>query len=69
MARLRAILRRTAGHASPVLKAGVVELDTRTRGVSIEGQPIDLTALEYRLLAFLMHRCGQVMPAGGSVSV
>ncbi|RYZ25603.1 MAG: response regulator transcription factor, partial [Propionibacteriaceae bacterium] len=42
-ARLRAILRRTAGHASPVLRAGAVELDTRTRAVSVAGREIDLT--------------------------
>lgn len=63
-ARLRAILRRTAGHASPVLRAHTVELDTRTRAVSVAGREVDLTALEYRLLAFLMHRQGQVVPAG-----
>ncbi|MGU3285014.1 MULTISPECIES: response regulator transcription factor [unclassified Methylobacterium] len=63
-ARLRAILRRTAGHASPVLRAGDVELDTRTRAVSVAGRPTELTALEYRLLAFLLHRQGQVVPAG-----
>ncbi|MDP4003761.1 response regulator transcription factor [Methylobacterium sp. NEAU K] len=64
VARLRAILRRTAGHASPVLRAGAVELDTRTRAVSVAGRPTELTALEYRLLAFLLHRQGQVVPAG-----
>jgi two-component system OmpR family response regulator len=64
VARLRAILRRTAGHASPVLRAGAVELDTRTRAVSVDGRPTELTALEYRLLAFLLHRPGQVVPAG-----
>ncbi|KST57637.1 transcriptional regulator [Methylobacterium sp. GXS13] len=64
IARLRAILRRTAGHASPVLRAGAVELDTRTRAVSVAGRPAELTALEYRLLAFLLHRQGQVVPAG-----
>ena len=63
-ARLRAILRRTAGHASPVLRAGDVELDTRTRAVSVAGRPTELTALEFRLLAFLLHRQGQVVPAG-----
>ncbi len=41
VARLRAILRRTAGHASPVLRAGAVELDTRTRAVTVEGREID----------------------------
>ncbi|MFB0490763.1 two-component system OmpR family response regulator [Methylobacterium sp. OAE515] len=64
VARLRAILRRTAGHASPVLRAGKVELDTRTRAVSVDGRPTELTALEYRLLAFLLHRPGQIVPAG-----
>jgi two-component system, OmpR family, response regulator len=64
VARLRAILRRTAGHASPVLRVGAVELDTRTRAVSVDGRPTELTALEYRLLAFLLHRQGQVVPAG-----
>ncbi len=64
VARLRAILRRTAGHASPVLRAGDVELDTRSRAVSVAGRPTELTALEYRLLAFLLHRQGQVVPAG-----
>ena len=64
VARLRAILRRTAGHASPVLRSGTVELDTRTRAVSVDGRPTELTALEYRLLAFLLHRPGQVVPAG-----
>ncbi|MCJ2140585.1 response regulator transcription factor [Methylobacterium sp. E-066] len=64
VARLRAILRRTAGHASPVLRTGDVELDTRTRAVSVAGRPAELTALEYRLLAFLLHRQGQVVPAG-----
>lgn len=64
VARLRAILRRTAGHASAILKAGAVELDTRTRDVSVAGQPIALTALEYRLLSFLLHRQGQVVAPG-----
>ena len=64
VARLRAILRRSAGHASPVLKSGAIELDTRTREVSVSGQPMSLTALEYRLLAFLLHRQGQIVPPG-----
>ena len=44
-----------------MLKAGDVELDTRTRDVSVAGQPMSLTALEYRLLAFMLHRQGQVV--------
>lgn len=61
VARLRAILRRVAGHASPVLRSGSIELDTRTRDVQVEGRPVSLTALEYRLLAYLMHRRGSVV--------
>lgn len=64
VARLRAILRRSAGHASPVLKYGPLELDTRTRDVSVSGQPMSLTALEYRLLAVLLHRRGEIVPPG-----
>lgn len=64
VARLRAILRRSAGHAAPILAAGGLELDTRSRGVSVDGRPIELTALEYRLLTFLLHRQDQVVPAG-----
>ncbi|TDR88173.1 response regulator transcription factor [Enterovirga rhinocerotis] len=64
LARLRAILRRTAGHASPILKAGALELDTRTRDVSVAGQPASLTALEYRLLSYLLHRQGRLVGQG-----
>lgn len=64
LARLRAILRRTAGHASPIRKVGAVEVDTRTREASVSGRPVSLTALEYRLLAFLLHRQGQIVTPG-----
>ena len=64
VARLRAILRRTAGHASPILKAGEVELDTRTKSVTVAGHGLALTALEFRMLAFLLHRRGTVVSAG-----
>ena len=64
VARLRAILRRTARQVSPVLKAGAVELDTRTREVSVDGRPASLTALEYRLLSLLLHRQGTVVSTG-----
>ncbi len=64
IARLRAILRRAAGHASPILRAGDLELDTRTKAVSVSGRALQLTPLEYRTLAFLMHRSGSVVSAG-----
>lgn len=57
LARLRAILRRSAGQANPVLTAGDVSLDPRTRLVTLAGAPADLTPLEYRCLHHLLqHR-------------
>jgi len=64
VARLRAILRRSAGHDSPVLKGSSVELDPRTRGIGVAGRKMSLTALEHRLLAFLPHRHGHALDRG-----
>ncbi|MFC3124990.1 response regulator transcription factor [Pseudoroseomonas globiformis] len=64
LARLRAIMRRAAGHATPVLSTGALELDTRSRTVSLHGRALNLTALEYRLLAYLLHHRGRAVPAG-----
>lgn len=57
MARLRALIRRSAGKASPVISLGDVTLDTATRTASREGQAISLTPREYSLVEFLaMHK-------------
>jgi two-component system, OmpR family, response regulator len=64
VARLHAILRRAAGHASPVVRAGGVELDPRTKLVTVAGEALALTPLEYRLFAYLLHRRGDVVSAG-----
>ena len=61
LARLRAILRRSAGQAAPVLKSGPLLLDTRQMRISLRGVPVALSPLEYRLLAFLMHHAGRVV--------
>jgi two-component system OmpR family response regulator len=61
LARLRALIRRAQGLASPVLRAGAVALDTRSSRVTVDGQPLVLTSLEFRLLAYLMHRPGSVV--------
>ena len=53
LARLRAIIRRTAGQASPVLDFGDISIDTRNKTVSLAGLPVDLTPLEYRCLSHL----------------
>ncbi|WP_298426601.1 response regulator transcription factor [Rhodoblastus sp.] len=61
LARLRALLRRAAGHASSELVCGPVALDTRSGRVLVSGAPVKLTSHEYRLLAYLMHHAGRVV--------
>lgn len=61
LARLRALVRRSHGLASPLLQHGDVTLDTRTGTVTLQGAPVSLTAHEHRLLSYLMHRAGQVV--------
>ena len=61
LARLRALVRRSHGLASPLLQQGDITLDTRTGTVTLNGAKVSLTAHEYRLLAYLMHRAGQVV--------
>ncbi|MDP6342183.1 MAG: response regulator transcription factor [Alphaproteobacteria bacterium] len=61
LARIRALLRRASGHASNELRCGPIRLDTRTARVSLEDRAVGLTALEYRLLSYLMHHQGRVV--------
>ena len=61
LARLRALIRRARGHASSELRAGPVVLDTRTGTVTTDGQPLDLTGYEFRVLSYLMHHAGEVV--------
>ena len=61
LARIRAILRRSGGQASPELKCGPLLIDTRSARVSVNGEPVKLTSLEYRLLTYLMHHQGRVV--------
>jgi two-component system, OmpR family, response regulator len=63
LARLSAVLRRAAGHAEPVLKVGRIGIDTRRMSVTIADKPIELTPLEFRLLRYLAHHCGRVVPS------
>lgn len=61
LARLRALIRRANGLASPVLQSGGVALDTRSGRVTLDGQPITLTSHEHKVLEYLMHRPGTVV--------
>lgn len=64
LARLRALVRRAHGLASPLLQHGAITLDTRSATVTQHGITVNLTSHEYRLLAYLMHRAGQVVSRG-----
>jgi two-component system, OmpR family, response regulator len=64
LARLRALVRRAAGHATSEIGCGPVRVDTRASRVTVDGQAIKLTSHEYRLLAYLMHHQGRVVSRG-----
>ncbi len=61
LARLRALIRRSAGQANPVLSVGEVRIDTRARAVMLHGEPVTLTAREYAVLEFLALHRGRVV--------
>ena len=61
LARVRALLRRSVGHAKSEFVCGPVRLDSRTGRVSVDGNPVKLTSHEYRLLSYLMHHTGRVV--------
>ncbi len=61
LARIRALIRRAAGHASPELSCGPVRIDTRSSRVSVDGAPVALTAHELKLMSYLMHHQGKVI--------
>jgi len=61
IARLRALIRRASGNASSELVAGEVRLDTRSGRVTLAGEPVKMTAQEYKLLSYLMHHKGKVV--------
>jgi two-component system OmpR family response regulator len=61
MARIEALVRRAAGHASPIIECGPLRLDTGAARVTADGDLLDLTPLEYRALAYLMHHKGKAI--------
>lgn len=62
LARTRALLRRSAGRAEPMISVGPVTLDPRSRLVQVNGVPVNLTPLEFRLLNYLVHHRGRAVP-------
>lgn len=61
LARLRALVRRAAGHSSNEITCGPVQLDTKGNRVTVDGMSLKLTAHEYRTLSYLMHHQGKVI--------
>src|SRR4051794_12671667 len=61
LARLRALIRRSAGHARAELVCGPLAMDTRTGRVTVAGEAVRLTAQEFRLLAYMMHHQGEII--------
>jgi two-component system, OmpR family, response regulator len=62
LARLRALVRRAAGHVSAELRWGSIVLDPRIARVTRSGVPVKLTSHEFRVLAYLMHHRTRVVP-------
>ena len=61
LARLRALVRRAAGHSSNEITAGPVRLDVKAGKVTVDGHAVKLTSHELRLLSYLMHHKGKVI--------
>jgi two-component system OmpR family response regulator len=64
VARLGAVLRRSAGHVTPILRAGALRIDTRRMQVTLDDQGISLSQLEFRALRYLVHNKGRVISQG-----
>jgi two-component system, OmpR family, response regulator PhoP len=61
LARLNALIRRSAGQAQPVLTHDNIELNTVTQEVLVSGEKLELTAYEYKVLEYLMFRKGELI--------
>ena len=61
VARLNALIRRSAGKASPVIENGPLVLNTSTQQVHMNGKLINLSGSEYKLIEYFMHHIDEVM--------
>lgn len=61
LARLRALLRRAAGWTQSTLQCGPILLDTSALSLHVDGQSVELTSYEYRVLEYLMLHSGEVV--------
>ena len=69
VARVRALIRRAAGHGAAVVEAGPLTLDTRQMRLSVNGVARSLTPLEYRLMAYLILHKGRLFRRRSSWSI
>ncbi len=61
VARINALIRRSAGLASPVVRHGNLCLDTSTGKARFKGEDVELTARELKMLNYFMHRVGRII--------
>jgi two-component system OmpR family response regulator len=61
IARIHALIRRSKGFAASEITCGPIVLDTAAAKVSVNGQPVTLTAHEFKTLNYLMHRQGRIV--------
>ncbi|PHS71665.1 MAG: DNA-binding response regulator [Cycloclasticus sp.] len=61
LARLNALIRRSAGLASAELSCGPITLDTNAQQVIVDNEPVELTAYEYKMLEYMMMHSGRVI--------
>jgi DNA-binding response OmpR family regulator len=64
IARVRGLMRRAAGRVSSVVQAGPLRIDTGRMTAELNGVPVRLSPLEFRLLDYLAHQAGRAVPAG-----
>jgi two-component system OmpR family response regulator len=62
LARLRGLIRRARQMPSSEIQSGALAIDSRTGRVTVNGESIRLTALEFRVLSYLMHHRGRAVP-------
>ena len=61
LARIRALIRRASGHASPILTFGALSIDTSAARVTVDGAAVKLTGHEYKLISYMAHHAGKVI--------
>lgn len=61
VARVNALVRRAAGHTNSTLQFGALQLDLSAKRVMLNGEAVELTAYEYKLLEYLVLHAGKIL--------